>query len=653
MTYREESLRRLAWAVYGLSIVGLGVSLYLDSASGQHGDVLFGVVVFTIPTVGFIVLTRRPRTILGWLMLSMGVAFALPLESYANYALTGPLAPLPGGAIALALSQPIWVPFIGISGYLLLLFPDGHVPTPRWRWFSWMCGIGLVVLSLVIIFSPGTFEDSGYPNITNPLGLEWLGPWAFVTVVFAPLIVVGGAVGVFRRLRRTTDQVQRQQLRWLAWSAALIAGSYVLAFFPQLLGAPAGSQWENWLSTLAVFSFILIPITIGLAVLRYRLYDIDVVIRKTVVVAVLVVFVAIVYVALVAAIGVFVGTRYSNVASGIAAAVVALAFQPVRRWARRAADRLVYGTRATPYEVLTEFGENLADTYGAEDVLPRLARVLGEGVGAQRARVWLDSGASRRIVATWAADDDGGADARRDDDDLVEEVRHQGRSTSPGPSSSRTLRRRRASSCGTLGWSRICGIPVDASSPHKTSSGASSSATSMTARNSSSWRWPSRRVSLSSSSPAIQTEPPRCWRRSRRRPRPRWRISAISPAASTRPYWRTRASRRRWRRRVPDRRSPSRCTQTAWVATRKTSRPRRTSRASRRCRTWRSTRRHTPCRSRSRGPATGSCSWCATTGSASIPTRSATAPDCRGSLIASRRWVGASPSPRRPAMARP
>jgi signal transduction histidine kinase len=426
MTYREESLRRLAWAVYGLSIVGLGVSLYLDSASGQHGDVLFGVVVFTIPTVGFIVLTRRPRTILGWLMLSMGVAFALPLESYANYALTGPLAPLPGGAIALALSQPIWVPFIGISGYLLLLFPDGHVPTPRWRWFSWMCGIGLVVLSLVIIFSPGTFEDSGYPNITNPLGLEWLGPWAFVTVVFAPLIVVGGAVGVFRRLRRTTDQVQRQQLRWLAWSAALIAGSYVLAFFPQLLGAPAGSQWENWLSTLAVFSFILIPITIGLAVLRYRLYDIDVVIRKTVVVAVLVVFVAIVYVALVAAIGVFVGTRYSNVASGIAAAVVALAFQPVRRWARRAADRLVYGTRATPYEVLTEFGENLADTYGAEDVLPRLARVLGEGVGAQRARVWLDSGASRRIVATWAADDDGGADARRDDDDLVEEVRHQG-----------------------------------------------------------------------------------------------------------------------------------------------------------------------------------------------------------------------------------
>jgi signal transduction histidine kinase len=391
--------------------------------------VLFGVVVFTIPTVGFIVLTRRPRTILGWLMLSMGVAFALPLESYANYALTGPYAPLPGGAVALALSQPTWVPFIGISGYLLLLFPDGHLPTPRWRWFSLMCGLGLVVLSLVIIFLPGTFEENGYPNLANPLGLEFLTPIEgvlLVTVLFAPLIVVGGAVGVFRRLRRTTDQVQRQQLRWLAWSAALIAGSYVLAFFPQLLGAPAGSQWENWLSTLAVFSFILIPITIGLAVLRYRLYDIDVVIRKTVVVAVLVVFVAIVYVALVAGIGVFVGTRYSNVASGIAAAVVALAFQPVRRWARRAADRLVYGNRATPYEVLTEFGENLADTYGAEDVLPRLARVLGEGVGASEARVWLGSGPSRRIVATWVVDDGAMGKRAASDDDLIEEVRHQG-----------------------------------------------------------------------------------------------------------------------------------------------------------------------------------------------------------------------------------
>ena len=424
MNVRDDTLRRLAWLVFGLSVLGLIAGIAMD-VSSTGGDPLFAVIVFSFPTMGFIVLNRKPRTVLGWLMLSMGVAFALPFGSYANYALNGPYAPLPGAGIALALEGPVWVPFIGISGFLLLLFPDGHLPTRRWRWFAWLCGIGLVVLSLTIIFYPGTFEDSGYPNVVNPFGLSLLGKIGdsvFTLAAFAPLTVVGGAVAVIRRLRRTTDPVQRQQLRWLAWSAAVIASSYVLAFFPQaIFHAAPGSSWENWLGTFAVMTFILIPITIGISVLKYRLYEIDVVIRKTVVFAVLGASIAVVYFALVAGIGVLVGTRSSALASGIAAAVVAIAFQPARRWARRAADRVVYGGRATPYEVLTEFGENLADTYGAEDVLPRLARVLGEGVGAERARVWLGDGSARRIVATWEAGEQ--ADG---EDDLLEDVRHQG-----------------------------------------------------------------------------------------------------------------------------------------------------------------------------------------------------------------------------------
>ena len=424
MNVRDDTLRRLAWLVFGLSVLGLIAGIAMD-VSSTGGDPLFAVIVFSFPTMGFIVLNRKPRTVLGWLMLSMGVAFALPFGSYANYALNGPYAPLPGAGIALALEGPVWVPFIGISGFLLLLFPDGHLPTRRWRWFAWLCGIGLVVLSLTIVFYPGTFEDSGYPNVVNPFGLSILGKIGdsvFTLAAFAPLTVVGGAVAVIRRLRRTTDPVQRQQLRWLAWSAAVIASSYVLAFFPQaIFHAAPGSSWENWLGTFAVMTFILIPITIGISVLKYRLYEIDVVIRKTVVFAVLGASIAVVYFALVAGIGVLVGTRSSALASGIAAAVVAIAFQPARRWARRAADRVVYGGRATPYEVLTEFGENLADTYGAEDVLPRLARVLGEGVGAERARVWLGDGSARRLVATWEAGE------RADgEDDLLEDVRHQG-----------------------------------------------------------------------------------------------------------------------------------------------------------------------------------------------------------------------------------
>ena len=426
MTFSDRTLRRLALVFYGCCVVGL-VTGTLMLVSTNTGDPFFSVIVFTFPTVGVIVLSRRPRTNLGWLLLAMGVPFALPLDAYANYALAHDVA-LPGAGALLGIMEASWVPFIGISGFLLLLFPNGHLPSPRWRWFAWTCGIGLVTLALLIIFSPGPLEDMGHPEIQNPLGMSLvgaLGDWVYAFVIFAPLTVVGGAVAIIRRLRRERDPVQRQQLRWLAWAAGLIAFLYVIAFLPQAaFGSEQGDSWESVLGSLAACSFLLIPITIGIAVLRYRLYDIDVVIRKTVVVAVLAAFIALVYMALVAGIGIFVGSRSRDigvVAAAIAAALVAVAFQPVSRWARRFADRLVYGKRATPYEVLTTFGNNLADSYAADDVLARIARVLSEGVGAERARVWLGTGATRRVVASWPDD------ARRDgDDDVVEEVRHRG-----------------------------------------------------------------------------------------------------------------------------------------------------------------------------------------------------------------------------------
>ena len=107
------------------------------------------------------------------------------------------------------------MPFIGISGFLLLLFPDGHLPSPRWRWFAWTCGIGLVTLALLIIFSPGPLDDMGHPEIQNPLGTSLvgaLGDWIFAFVIFAPLTVVGGAVAIIRRVRRATRSRERQQL---------------------------------------------------------------------------------------------------------------------------------------------------------------------------------------------------------------------------------------------------------------------------------------------------------------------------------------------------------------------------------------------------------------------------------------------------------
>jgi signal transduction histidine kinase len=423
MNARDEVFRRRAVVTAVVTAVGTSVGLVLD-AIARPGEATFTALLLAFPIVGFVVLRQRPRATLGWLMLSMGFVTALPFTSYAGYSLEIHDGRLPFTTVALALGGPSWVPFIGISGYLLLLFPDGHLPSPRWRWFAWACGIALAFITLIIWVYPGDFAESGYPGIDNPLGIEAIRPVADAIgffLAFVPLLIVGGATSLILRLRRTHDDVERHQIRWLAYAAAVIAVLFSLGFLP---GAGNEGSWTSILQQIGAASFVLIPITVGIAVLRYRLYDIDVVIKKTVVAAVLAAFVVVIYIGIVVGVGTLVGGRDAENGSFltvVAAGVVALLFQPLRTRARRLADRLVYGTRSTPYQVLGAFGEQLAGTYSSDDVVPRIARVLAEGVGADRARVWLRVGEDLRVVGRWPADatDDGA-------DDFTTDVRHQG-----------------------------------------------------------------------------------------------------------------------------------------------------------------------------------------------------------------------------------
>ena len=144
-----------------------------------------------------------------------------------------------------------------------------------------------------------------------------------------------------------------------------------------------------------------IPAACAVAILKYRLYDLDVVVRKTVVFGCLAVFITVVYAAIVGVVGALIGSRSNALASFAAAAVLAVAFAPARDRARRLADRLVYGARATPYEVLTEFSSRMATTYSDTDVLDRMAEIVGTAVGATTARVWLRLGGEVRTEASW------------------------------------------------------------------------------------------------------------------------------------------------------------------------------------------------------------------------------------------------------------
>jgi hypothetical protein len=222
-------------------------------------------------------------------------------------------------------------------------------------------------------------------------------------------------------------------MKWFA----LAVGVTVVALAGELIWRGVTSRLLNsdvFILTLTAGFGIAIPVACGIAILRYRLYDIDVVINKTVVYGLLAAFITAAYVAIVVGIGTVIGSRGSVFLSIVATAVVAFSFQPVRARAQRLANRIVYGERATPDAVLSEFSGRMAETMSIEDILPRMARILAEGTGAARSDVWIRVGGELRPGASWPDDATPPAAVPVSGDDLPElaglsravAVRHRG-----------------------------------------------------------------------------------------------------------------------------------------------------------------------------------------------------------------------------------
>jgi signal transduction histidine kinase len=410
----ETTARRLRWAgfivVTGIYSVGLGLS----AVSGSPD--LFGLATFAFPLMGLVILSRQPNNRIAWILLGIGLAWAVSIftEGHARYGIEAHPGWLPRPDLAAAVASALWAPPIGLMGiYLILLFPDGRLPSPRWRAVAWLGGIAIAGTITGIYLAPGTLGDVGYPNLRNPLGVEGLKPFTDVLVrVFVLLLalcVAASAVSLVLRYRRSRG-IERLQLKWLAATAGVVAGLAGLANAVSIGTSWFGPDTPGWVEvvqSLAVFSFLLIPTAIGFALLKYRLYDIDVVINKAVLFAALAAFITAVYVAIVVGIGSAIGlAEEPNLAlSIVATAVVAVAFQPVRERLQRLSNRLVYGKRATPYEVLSDFASRMGSTYVAEDLLPRMARILAEGTGAKEATVWLTVGNELKPEATWPSDE--------------------------------------------------------------------------------------------------------------------------------------------------------------------------------------------------------------------------------------------------------
>jgi signal transduction histidine kinase len=363
---------------------------------------------------GALIVKRFPTNLLGWVFV-VG-AFIVSLTIFAiEYGYAGLVTrpgELPGAALVrLLLGDAMWLPLVAVQVVgLLVLFPDGRPSSPARRWIFLTGLAGAVIGFIGVALSPKLFQS----KVPNPLvtnagrASAWIGTTGVLLVLGAG---VAAGVSLFGRFRRSRGD-ERQQMKWFVYAAGLM-------FLTQIPLAVLVTP-PVWMQLLSGITTALLPVAVGIAIFRYRLYDIDLVINKTLVYGILAGFVTAVFFALVVGVGTLAGGRSNTFLAAVAAAIVAIVFQPVRRWAQHLADRLVYGERATPYEVLSGFSDKLADTYSVDDVLPRTARVLAEGLGAASVAIVLQRGSVRTPVASWSDEDALLGDIR------TFEVRHQG-----------------------------------------------------------------------------------------------------------------------------------------------------------------------------------------------------------------------------------
>ncbi|MGZ6543977.1 MAG: GAF domain-containing sensor histidine kinase, partial [Actinomycetota bacterium] len=414
---RAERLSTVLWVVtVAFGIAGAVLTLVVWSALDPRDglpNLFSGLSGILYATLGAVIV-RRARNPIGWIL--QGIALGLALLSFAGaYSVAGLVwrpGSFPGAVAAAGFAEWVFGPTLTALGFLLFLFPTGRLPSPRWRPVLVVGLVAAGITTIGFIVNPVTY---GVPapggvsfRIANPGGIEALGDAISAVLVVSVLTVVAVAGAAFVSLivrYRSAGRDERQQIKWLAFAAALALVSQAIAFGSLIACGCDNSPVANvaFIGT-EVAAFIGIPAAITIAILRYRLYDIDVIINRALVYGLIATALTAIYVGVVAGVGALAGSSGSSTLTIVAAVAIALLFQPLRRRAQRLANRLVYGDRATPYQVLSDFAKRMAGTYALDDVLERMASILAHGTGATRVDVWLRVGGELRPVAAWPAD---------------------------------------------------------------------------------------------------------------------------------------------------------------------------------------------------------------------------------------------------------
>jgi hypothetical protein len=401
-------------AQFGLILISLVLAAWSLSpgtslAEGLAGPFAFGIVTLAFPTVGAICLLRRPSQPVGWLLsvVALGWALANAATGYAQYSLGASPATLPAIEWALWLSGNSWTIVVsqGVLLMLLLLFPSGSFISSRWRPAGWLVVGWTAVSALAVAFAGGALDDILGLGIANPAAapepvgavLRALAGWLpyFSVVLFAI-----GAIALAVRFRRSRG-VERQQLKWIAVAAPVVVvtlaatfgGLALLSGQPTSLGAAGESGGLLAVVVVATLSPVLLPVAIGIAILRHRLYDIDLLINRTLVYGALTAFLAAAYVGAIGVLQVVLQpfTQGSQLAVAASTLVVAALFQPLRARIQRVVDRRFYRSRYDAERTVARFSGRLRDELDLAALSAELIGVVGETVRPARAGIWLRS----------------------------------------------------------------------------------------------------------------------------------------------------------------------------------------------------------------------------------------------------------------------
>ena len=408
----DTAARRLSQALFALTIVlfctvvtvaviytARGVTTWRDTLP----DLGFAAALLSFSIVGVVIARQQPRNAIAWVLLGVGFTWQLSGVSdvWAQWGFAYP-GSLPGAAYAAVFSAAAWIPGLAPLGtFLILLFPDGHLPSRRWRWWALLSGVVPAMAMLGILVAPGPIDDQRW-TAANPLGIEALRGFEFVVytwIVLIPVCIVGCAVALVRRFRRASG-VERMQLKWLTTAGAVVAALYLVTMFVSIpfdWAEGANVPWPvSLLQNASLLAFMLIPVAVGTAILRYRLYDIDRLINRA-----LVYFTATALLVAVYAGGVvgaqsllrgITGSAQNNLAVAASTLAVAALFRPALQRIQSFVDRRFYRRKYDAARTVEAFSVGLRQETDLQRLSDDLRDIVAQTVQPAGVTLWIAGG---------------------------------------------------------------------------------------------------------------------------------------------------------------------------------------------------------------------------------------------------------------------